>query len=68
MKKVKTLNTTTDNRTYNLVNQQLIHVDKCWVCSKRRGIWSHCHNNGERDWDNPVRSWKYKSKKKKQYL
>lgn len=68
MKKVKELKETTNRRIYNLVYEQLIHWDCCWICSKRRGYWCDCWNDGRRDYDNPLKSWKYKSKKKRQYL
>ena len=66
-KKSQILNNTTNRREYKIIYSQLIHCDDCWICSKRAGVWYNCRRQYNKEYDNPVRSWKYISKRKTQW-
>ena len=59
---------TMNRREYRILYSQLIHWKDCWICSKRYGRWISCRRQfNNKEWDNPVKSWKYLSKRKTQW-
>lgn len=70
-KKYKTLNETDNRRCYNITQQWIINLGNkgmCIVCSRRCGQWTDCWKDNNREYDNPTKNWKYKTKFKKQWM
>lgn len=64
----RVLKLTTNRREHHILYDRLIHGDCCFICSKRVGKWVDCWKSNDNEYDNPVKSWKYKNKKRKQWM
>lgn len=64
----RVLRLTTNRREHHVLYDRLIHDSCCFICSKRVGRWVDCWRPNDNEHDNPVKSWKYKFKKEKQWM
>lgn len=59
---------TTNRREHHVLYDREIHGDCCFICSKRCGEWVDCWRINDRQHDNPKKSWKYRYKKRNQWM
>lgn len=67
-KKHRVLKETTNRRYYNITNQWIINNGACLICSRRYGEWTDCWRPNDKEYDNPTKNCKYRSKIKKQWM
>jgi hypothetical protein len=68
LKRSVVMKKTTNRREHHLLYDRWINGDCCFICSARVGEWVDCWRSNDNEHDNPVKSWKYKYKKEKQWI
>jgi hypothetical protein len=67
-KRSQVMRFTTHRREHHILYDRWLHGDCCFICSKRVGQWVDCWRSNDNEYDNPVKSWKYKYKKRRQWM
>jgi hypothetical protein len=67
-KRSQVMRSTNNRREHHILYDRWIHDDCCFICSKRYGQWVDCWRINDDQHDNPKKSWKYKYKKRKQWM